>query len=640
MDAATRGLLIHELLRSASIELHEQGLFSRDSDFLRAKRVLLASVSRAAASYRDQLAPAIPRVWEDAISDIGADLVRWLRETRESGWQPVHFEHEFGRPTGVASAEYAGPIRLPFGLPLQGVIDAIEQSGNSLRATDYKTGAPPEGNVLIGGGRHLQPTLYSLVLEQLFPETPVTGGNAFYCTTKGQFVRNEVPLAEPARDAAATVHRTIEAAFQDGFFPAAPLEKTCELCEFRGHLRALRAGAGGAEGCREARPAGALASPAMSPLIDAHAREVIERELGKTLVVEAAAGTGKTTALISRIVAVIRSGQTSLERVVAVTFTEKAAGEMKLRLRAELDRARHDASDPAQREHLERALAALEVAHINTIHGFCADLLREPAGRCRDRSTICGARRNCRGSAASRSVSELVRTRARRSRCRATPHVRRRNWRAERSTPREELLRACRDLVEYRDFDTPWAFPDFEREPLLDELVLRFRALGSFKNLAARASDPLARAMAEFQAFVEELDKREGGYTQKRDYYDALEVDLSEFLRGKERTIRAVGSGRLYGPSLDRSAVVGERDEVLLSLQRLVIPGRGRSGGAFASGIAGRRAGTRATQATTGRARFRGSALPHTRSTEKQSQCARTTANAVHASVRRRVPGH
>ncbi|HEY3255271.1 MAG TPA: UvrD-helicase domain-containing protein, partial [Polyangiaceae bacterium] len=145
--------------------------------------------------------------------------------------------------------------------------------------------------------------------------------------------------------------------------------------------------------------------------------------------------------------------------------------------------------------------------------------------------------------------------------------LRRRNWRAEKSTPREELLRACRDLVEYRDFDRPWAFPEFEAEPLLDELVLRFRALGSFKNLALRASDPLARAMAEFQSFVAELDKRES--VQERDY-DALEVELSEFSREKARVIRAVGSGRLYGQSLDRSAVVAERDELTQSLQRFV----------------------------------------------------------------------
>jgi ATP-dependent helicase/nuclease subunit B len=235
MDAATRGLLIHELLRTVSVELHEQGLFSPATDFLHARRVLMASVNRAAAAYRDELAPAIPRVWEDAISDIGADLVRWLQVTRESGWQPVRFEHEFGRRDSGATAEQAGPIVLPFGLPLQGVIDAIEQKGHLLRATDYKTGMPPETNVVVGGGRHLQPTLYSLVLEQLqlFPESQVTSGNAFYCTTKGQFSRNEVALEEPARAAAAAVHQTIASAFQEGFFPAAPADKACDFCDFR-----------------------------------------------------------------------------------------------------------------------------------------------------------------------------------------------------------------------------------------------------------------------------------------------------------------------------------------------------------------------------------------------------------------------
>ena len=308
----------------------------------------------------------------------------------------------------------------------------------------------------------------------------------------------------------------------------------------------------------------------MNALVDARARELIATELTQTLVVEAAAGTGKTTALISRIVAVICSGTTTLDRMVAVTFTEKAAGEMKLRLRAELDRARQSASDADQRAHLERALSALEVAHINTIHGFCADLLRErpvdagidPQFAVLDETAAEALLRDAFRNWFERALSDPGEGLRR--------MLRRRNWRAERSTPREELLRACRDLVEYRDFDTPWAFPDFEREPLLDELVLRFRTLGSFKNQALRASDPLARALSEFQAFVEELDKREGGYLQKRDYYDALEVELSEFLRSKERTIRATGSGRLYGQSLDRSAVVAERDGLTEDLRGFV----------------------------------------------------------------------
>jgi len=226
MDAATRGLIIHELLRSVSVELHERNLFEQSSDFAEARRVLLRTVDAEASRWRDKLAPVIARVWDDAIADIGVDLLRWLFVTRESGWQPFAFEHEFGQ--GASRA----PVVLDSGLPLRGVIDAIEQSGGQLRATDYKTGAAPEAASVVSGGRQLQPTLYALVLEKLYPKQPVTGGNAFYCTTRGEFQRNEVPLAEAARVSAEAVHRTIAAAFGQGFFPAAPAEKTCEHCDF------------------------------------------------------------------------------------------------------------------------------------------------------------------------------------------------------------------------------------------------------------------------------------------------------------------------------------------------------------------------------------------------------------------------
>ena len=75
-------------------------------------------------------------------------------------------------------------------------------------------------------------------------------------------------------------------------------------------------------------------------LADDEARRRILTDFATTLFVEAAAGTGKTTALVGRIVALICEGISTLDRVVAVTFTEKAAGEMKLRLRAEIERAR------------------------------------------------------------------------------------------------------------------------------------------------------------------------------------------------------------------------------------------------------------------------------------------------------------
>ena len=84
--------------------------------------------------------------------------------------------------------------------------------------------------------------------------------------------------------------------------------------------------------------------PRKPKLADAEARHRIEHDLDHTFFVEAAAGTGKTTALVSRMMAALRTGHTTLERMVALTFTEKAAGEMKLRLREEIEKLRASCS--------------------------------------------------------------------------------------------------------------------------------------------------------------------------------------------------------------------------------------------------------------------------------------------------------
>src|SRR5580704_19630510 len=120
-------------------------------------------------------------------------------------------------------------------------------------------------------------------------------------------------------------------------------------------------------------------NPAPRPSSDEAARERIRTSLGESLIVEASAGTGKTPELVHRSVAVPESGRAKIDRIVAVTFTHKAAGELKLRLREGLDLARH------RSPRLEDALARLEEASIGTIHSFCAQILRErPVEACVD----------------------------------------------------------------------------------------------------------------------------------------------------------------------------------------------------------------------------------------------------------------
>ena len=126
-------------------------------------------------------------------------------------------------------------------------------------------------------------------------------------------------------------------------------------------------------------------------LADQAERDRATSGLDTTFLVEAAAGTGKTTILVDRILSILRAGQVSLRQIAAITFTEKAAGELKVRLRQAVERelrepsqqasaARPSASAPVsghRTQTLSDALADLEGMSVNTIHAFCADLIRE-----------------------------------------------------------------------------------------------------------------------------------------------------------------------------------------------------------------------------------------------------------------------
>lgn len=106
-----------------------------------------------------------------------------------------------------------------------------------------------------------------------------------------------------------------------------------------------------------------------------HQRAAVD--LNTTFLVEAGAGTGKTNVLVQRVLTVIRTGRSRLERVAAITFTEKAATELRIRLRTDVDALLAEALTDEERRHLRVARLHLERASISTVHAFCAALLRE-----------------------------------------------------------------------------------------------------------------------------------------------------------------------------------------------------------------------------------------------------------------------
>ncbi len=110
---------------------------------------------------------------------------------------------------------------------------------------------------------------------------------------------------------------------------------------------------------------------------DQAVRDRVVRDFDTTFLLEAGAGTGKTTVLVSRILALVRTGRATLDRIVAITFTEKAAGELKLRLREGIEDALERTQQEDERQRLLAAATDLERAPVSTIHAFAGALLRE-----------------------------------------------------------------------------------------------------------------------------------------------------------------------------------------------------------------------------------------------------------------------
>ena len=113
---------------------------------------------------------------------------------------------------------------------------------------------------------------------------------------------------------------------------------------------------------------------ATPPLADQAARHRIASDLDSTLFVQAGAGSGKTRALVERVIALIGSG-VAMENIAAITFTEKAGAELRDRIR---DRLRSpDVRDALGEAAAEAALRQLDGAAVGTLHSFAQRLLNE-----------------------------------------------------------------------------------------------------------------------------------------------------------------------------------------------------------------------------------------------------------------------
>lgn len=240
LDPLSRGLLTHQVQFRTLVTLRERGwLPITDGVLDDALAVLEAELDEVARQFRDELAPAIARVWDDGVSAVRADLREWLHLTaKETKWVPSRFELSFGLPAEHRDARDASsrdePVELPVGIRLRGSIDLVEQAADgAMRATDHKTGKArvPEGAVVYGG-LALQPLLYAMALEVVFPDCRVDSGRLAYCTVRGGFEERVIALDDCARDDVRVVLETVRRAIETGFLPAAPARGECKWCDY------------------------------------------------------------------------------------------------------------------------------------------------------------------------------------------------------------------------------------------------------------------------------------------------------------------------------------------------------------------------------------------------------------------------
>jgi ATP-dependent helicase/nuclease subunit A len=244
--------------------------------------------------------------------------------------------------------------------------------------------------------------------------------------------------------------------------------------------------------------------------IDQNDRERARHEHATSLVLEAGAGTGKTTLLIDRIESLIVSRRATLDQIAAVTFSENAATTLKLRLRERLERVRAGA-EATHREAAAHALDVLERAAITTLHAFCAALLQE---RPLDCGVVPGFRVADEAEADllfAEAWDEWIAARLERGDdaiLAAVDHdipiVGRSDY-----EDRLSLRGLARSLIEQRDLEPLIGAAALDAAPWRNELLDRARRIDSLLR-SAREPDTLAAGLTRIAAFADAARALEG----------------------------------------------------------------------------------------------------------------------------------
>ncbi|MFA5506203.1 MAG: UvrD-helicase domain-containing protein [Vulcanimicrobiota bacterium] len=297
-------------------------------------------------------------------------------------------------------------------------------------------------------------------------------------------------------------------------------------------------------------------------LADQSARDCIQNDLGSTLVVEAAAGTGKTTVLVERILSLFREQRCQPGGLAALTFTEKAAGEMKLRIRERLEKARLD--HPA----LEQTLVHLEEAQITTFHSFCATCLQEypvEAGVDVDFETL--------------DQDESLRLFGQtfqlwlQQKLEDPPEGIRRYMRRLKGgyqvrAAGERLESMAWTLACWREFRCPWEGIEVDRELRTRGLIEKLEELQAMRKGASDRNHNYVKDTWALEWFLTRLQQRKSVNAEPD--LDGLEAGLAWLANQSDFKKPKKGRGKDFGPNLSRQEMLAEHELVLSELTEFV----------------------------------------------------------------------
>ncbi len=362
-DPLARGSYIHRALEDVIGRLDAPLTPESLPDALRILDEVLADLPPAIAAGRPQ------PVREAMLRSIAADLRRYLEHEAAggAGWQPQALELRFGfteEEGSLPMLALGGDGERTF---VRGVIDRVDvdpEDGRRAIVRDYKSGSarPEQQGARWQADRQLQVALYMLAVRELLGLEPVgglyqpLGGGDL--RPRGVFLRRHADRHWRGRDRRARASAARRAAG-----------------------RRARPG-GGAGGKAARRGAGAMPADLLAQRLPVprhllgggvavqftpEQTAAIERRSGD-LLLDASAGSGKTSVLVERFVRAVLEDGVAVGAILTITFTEKAAAELRDRIRGRL---RALGADEAAR--------ATEGAFISTIHGFCARVLRTHA---------------------------------------------------------------------------------------------------------------------------------------------------------------------------------------------------------------------------------------------------------------------